>query len=198
MVPTLEWQDDKLIIKNNPTHKVWAEMERLVEIGLVRSIGVSNCTVPILIDILSYCKIKPVTNQIELHPYLVQKDLVDFHKKLDVTVTAYAPLGAFTWPFKREEHKSLNVLRESIVTDLAAKYGKGTGQVILNWHLHRGHIIIPKTSKIERLRENIQVYDFKMTDEEYDSISKLDKKARFYDPVLQSGFGWNLWPYFDA
>ena len=66
----------------------------------------------------------------------------------------------------------------------------------MNWHLHRGHTIIPKTSKVARLRENIQVYDFKMTKEEYESITALDINARFYDPETQTDFGWNNLPYF--
>ena len=97
----MEW-DDEVPIKNTPTHKVWSELERLVELGLIKNLGVSNCTIPMLIDLLAYAKVKPVTNQVELHPYLVQKDFVEFHKKLGVTVTAYAPLGANAWPLREE------------------------------------------------------------------------------------------------
>ena len=118
-------------------------------------------------------------------------------KKFGIYCTAYAPLGAFSWPHKREEHKSLNVLKEPIVQELAAKYQRPIGQIILNWHLHRNHTIIPKTSKIERLRENLLVYDFKMTEEEYAQVESLNKRARFYDPLLQDGFGWAHWPYWD-
>lgn len=107
----MEW-DDEVPIKNTPTHKVWAELERLVDEGLIKNIGVSNCTIPMLIDLLAYARHKPATNQIELHPYLPQKDVVDFHHKLGVTVTAYAPLGSNAWPYRSDEYKTLNVLEE--------------------------------------------------------------------------------------
>ncbi len=168
MLPTLDWENKAAPFKNTPTHVVYKELERLVDLGLIKSIGVSNCPIPMLIDILSYARHKPVTNQIELHPYFVQREQVDFQRKLGVEVVAYAPLGAFSWPYKREEHKSLNILKDQLILDLAAKYNKPVGQIILNWHLHRGHIIIPKTCKVERLRENILVYDFQLTEEEYD------------------------------
>jgi len=83
-----------------------------------------------------------------------------------------------------------------LIIDLASKYGKTAGQIILNWHLHRGHILIPKTSKIGRLRENIVVFDFNLSEDEYSAITKLDKRARFYDPLLCKGLkAWNYWPY---
>jgi 2,5-diketo-D-gluconate reductase A len=81
---------------------------------------------------------------------------------------------------------------------LAAKYGKTPGQVILNWHIKgRGHLIIPKTTKVERLTENHQVYDFALTDQEYASISSLDLNARAFNPKHISGFNFNNLPYFD-
>ena len=92
VIPEVNWETKE--IKPFPMHKVWAGMEALVKKGLTKSIGVSNCTVPQLIDLLAYAEIKPVTNQIELHPYLVQEDLVKLHQMFDITVTAYAPLGA--------------------------------------------------------------------------------------------------------
>ncbi len=168
MSPKLVWEDgNKLIIKNTPTHKVWAELERLVDAGLIKSIGVSNANITAILDLMAYARIKPVANQIELHPYLVQKDLVGFFEKLGVKLIAYAPLSAGAWELRDEKLKGINLLGESVITSIAAKHGKTPAQVILNWHLKRGHLIIPKTTKIERLQENHQVYDFSLTDEEY-------------------------------
>ncbi len=89
-------QDEKqdLIIYPTPLHKVYAELERLVDLGLIRAIGVSNCQIPMLLDILSFCRYKPVLNQIELHPYFTQKELIAFHRKLEIQVQGYAPLGS--------------------------------------------------------------------------------------------------------
>ena len=85
MVPTLVWEDEEFI-KATPAHVVWKELERLVDEGLIKNIGVSNCTIPMLVDLWSYARHRPVVNQVELHPYLVQKDFVAFHKKLGVKV----------------------------------------------------------------------------------------------------------------
>lgn len=196
MAPKMVWEDAEPI-KNTPTHKVWAELERLVDAGLIKNIGVSNCTIAMLIDLWSYARIKPVINQVELHPYLLQKDSVAFHKKLNVHVQAYAPLGSSAWGLKAEELKKLNLFEEPVITALAAKYGKKTGQIILNWHLWRGHVIIPKTTKVERLAENFQVYDFALTEEEYESISALNRNARFFNTKVFKEYGWNYLPYFE-
>jgi diketogulonate reductase-like aldo/keto reductase len=77
-MPQVDWSDKEMPFKKTPMHMVWAEMERMVELGLTKSIGVSNMLVPALMDMFAYCKIRPVINQIELHPYLCQKELVKF------------------------------------------------------------------------------------------------------------------------
>ena len=91
----------------------------------------------------------------------------------------------------------MNVLEEKPVVELAAKYEKSPAQIILNWHLNRGHIIIPKTLTLARLGENFNVYNFKMTEEEYEQITKLDIKARFYNPIAYYEYGWRYCPYFE-
>ena len=154
MCPKLVWEDGENFIKNTPTHKVWAELERLVDAGLIKSIGVSNCNVQSIIDLWSYARIKPVANQIELHPYLVQRNLVAFFEKLGIRCIAYAPLSASAWELRNPALKGINLLADPVITSIAEKHGKKPGQVILNWHLKRGHLVIPKTSKVERLAEN--------------------------------------------
>lgn len=154
MCPNLVWEDGKVFINNTPTHKVWAEMERLVDAGLIKSIGVSNANVTVILDLWSYARIKPVANQIELHPYFVQNELVAFFEKLGIKLIAYAPLSASAWSLRDEKLKDINLLEEPVIKSIAEKHGKKPGQVILNWHLKRGHVIIPKTTKVERLAEN--------------------------------------------
>lgn len=80
---------------------------------------------------------------------------------------------------------------------MAKKYEKSPAQIILNWHLSRGIIIIPKTTKTSRLAENFNVFDFKLTDEEYKQINDLDKEARLFDQKYMKPFGWNNLPVFD-
>ena len=196
MAPKMVWEDAEPI-KATPTHKIYAELERLADAGLIKNIGVSNCTIPMLLDIWTYARHKPVINQIELHPYFNQPEVVAFHNKLGIKVQAYAPLGNNSWSYRADDLKALNLFEEPVIKSLADKYGKKVGQIILNWHLHRGHVIIPKTTKTERLSENLQVYDFTMTDEEYDSITALNRGARFFNPREFAAYGWNNCPYFD-
>lgn len=202
MQPNCDWQNaEGNYIKQEPLHKTWEAMEQLVEQGLVRSIGVSNCPVVTLMEIFTYAKVKPAVNQIELHPLLVQKEAVDFQRnKLGVQVTAYAPLGAAGFDRRDPSYAEVSVLKEPVITELAAKHGKSVGQVLLNWHVkHRGHIVIPKTSKLERLAENINFLDFQLTEDEYHSIDALDQGIRFYDPKFwKTATGlWQNIPYFD-
>ena len=151
-----------------------------------------------MLDILTYAKIRPAVNQIELHPYLQQRDFVDFiRNKFKIHVVAYGPLGAPNWTFKKPEYFELNILKDQVILDLAEKYNKSAGQIILNWHtVHRGHLVIPKTANKGRLRENIDVFGFKLTEEEYASIDNLERNARFYNPLYFSYGIWKNWPYF--
>ena len=117
---------------------------------------------------------------------------------MDVKLIAYAPLSAGAWTLREERLKNIDLFNDKVITGLAAKYGKKPAQIILNWHIKgRAHLIIPKTTKVERLQENFQVFDFSLTKEEYESISALDMNARLYNPKFIDGFGWNGLPYFD-
>ena len=166
---------------------MWPKMEKLVEENLTKSIGVSNYNVQNLLIVLSICKIKPVVNEVEFHPYLYQKDLKEFCDLENIKIIAYYPLikgvnykSRFT---KIMNEKKLDLLNEEIVKNLANKYGKTVGQIILNWHVHLGVIPIPGTSNTERMKENLVAADFKMEDKDYDLISSLDKQFRFCDGI---------------
>jgi len=87
---------------------------------------------------------------------------------------AYAPIGAPGTAGRAEEHKNLDLFKEKVIVDLSQKYGKTPAQIILNWHLQANHAVIPKTTTIGRLKENLQVYDFKITEDEYKQICALD------------------------
>jgi len=106
-----------------------------------------------------------------------------------MAVTAYAPIGAGGYAGKIEEFKNLKIFEDPVITDLAKKYEKSPAQIILNWHINRGIIVIPKTTKVARLSENFNCYDFKMTAEEYESINKIDKGARFFDTAFNPAYG---------
>ena len=166
---------------------MWPKMEKLVEENLTKSIGVSNYNVQNLLIVLSICKIKPVVNEVEFHPYLYQKDLKEFCDLENIKIVAYYPLikgvnykSRFT---KIMNEKKLDLLNEEIVKNLANKYGKTVGQIILNWHVHLGVIPIPGSANPERMKENLAGIDFKMEDKDYDLISSLDKQFRFCDGI---------------
>ena len=142
---------------------IWKNMEKLVELNLTKSIGVSNYNVQNLSILLSICKIKPVVDEVEFHPYLYQKDLKEFCDLEDI--------------------KILDLLNEEIIVNLSKKYNKTVGQIILNWHLHLGLIPIPGTSSNDRMKENLGAFDFKMDETDYEKISSMDKEFRFCDGV---------------
>ncbi|SAL95343.1 hypothetical protein [Absidia glauca] len=168
-----------------PIIDTWRAMEKLVDAGLARSIGVSNFTIPILDDLLSQATIPPAVNQVELHPYLAQVDLVEYSKKKGIVLTAYAPLGNPGMPGKFGE--KIDLLKEPLILKLAEKYNKQPGQVLLNWGVNRGYAVIPKSSNEERIKANL-VY-FKIDQEDIDAIIDLerDQTIRAFNPAKIMG-----------
>ena len=154
-----------------PNHKTWADMEALVKAGLTKSIGVSNFNVQSLMDMLAYCEIKPVCNQIELHPYLVQEDLVKYMKDNDIIPVAFCPLIRAG---QEERQAPKNVFELEQISELAKKYNVSSGQIILNWGIQRGHVIIPKSSKKERLIENLECTKFALEKEDVEKLTALN------------------------
>ena len=165
---------------------MWPKFESLVEKGLTKSIGVSNYNVQNILIVLSFCKIKPAVNEVEYNPYLYQKDLKEFCDKEGIKIFSYYPLvkGRFCTEELVKE-KNLDLLNEPVVKTLSEKYIKTAGQIVLNWHIHNGVIPIPGTSKPTRTKENLGALEFKMEENEYQTISDLCvKEYRFCD-----GFG---------
>lgn len=185
--PLSEWDNKSQTFKQPPLHVTWKQMEDLVRAGKCKSIGVSNFSVQLLVDLLSYAEIKPVCNQIEVHPYLINEDLIGFCKKNSIEVVAYCPLGRNIALNSEAGGKTL--IEEPIIQELAAKYNKTPSQVVLNWHLSRGYVIIPKTSNFHRLRENLECDTFELTADEVKKISSLNKNIRVCDTKNMEHFG---------
>lgn len=160
----------------------WKAMERLVELKLVRSIGVSNFKPSEIDEILEIAHIKPVINQVELHPYLNQKDLRDYCAKKKIIITSYCPLANLKRPNEREEEAS--ALYNPVIQEISKQKNKTTAQIIIRWHLQHGLTVIPKTVTPERLQENCQVFDFELSDDEMYRIDQLENKhhRRFVNP----------------
>ena len=159
-------------------------MEKLVDDGLVKSIGVSNFTPPMILDLLNYSRIKPVMNQVEIHPFNTQVELVEFCNYHDIQVTAYSPLGG-------TGNAESSALSNETVKEIAKNHDKTPAQILIKWSLQRGLVVIPKSTNPERIKENFEAQNFGLSDEEMDKITALNKNERYVDPI-------NFWgvPYF--
>lgn len=150
----------------------WRALEELYEEGKIRAIGISNFYVDRMVDIASFAKIRPMVNQIEIHPHNQQSDNLNWHKKYSIQPEAWAPFG--------EGRDGMFELPE--LKAIGEKYGKTPAQVMLRWHIQRGVVAIPKSTHIERMEENFNVFDFALTDEDMAVIESLDKKQSSFFP----------------
>lgn len=165
-----------------PLHETWSAMEELVREGLVKHIGVCNYNSALLHDLHCYADIKPEVLQIESHPYLTQEKLIRLARQYDMEVTAFSPLGALSYLQLGMAGAEESVLEKDVVKSAAEAHGKTPAQVVLRWGVQRGNSIIPKSSRPERLKENLEIFDFELTQEEMDAISSLNLNRRFNDP----------------
>lgn len=158
-------------------------LEDLYDEGKIKAIGISNFYPDRMVDLASFTRIKPMINQIEIHPYHQQVFSKEWHDKYGVQLEAWVPFG--------EGRKNMFELSE--LKEIGDKYGKTVAQVILRWHLQRGIVVIPKSTHLERMKENFNVFDFELAQEDMDVISKLDKnESSFFshqDPSIVEWFG---------
>ncbi|XP_021960256.1 aldo-keto reductase family 1 member B1 [Folsomia candida] len=153
----------------------WKEMEECVKLGLTKSIGVSNFNSDQIFRILGKCTIKPVVNQIECHPYLTQRMMQEFCKARDILITGYSPLGSPARPWVTANDPVL--LEEPKLKEIAKKYNKSPAQVALRWMVQRDIIAIPKTVNKNRLIENMNIFDFTLSDDDMAAIFSLEKEG---------------------
>ena len=180
------WPSGDILIKDKeaktvPIFELWPKMEQLVEKDLTKSIGCSNYNVQSLLNLLSFCKIKPAVNQVEFHPYYYQKGLKDFCDKENIAIMAYYPLarGNGARNYIKDHNGEMDLFKEKKVKKLSEKYEKTEGQIIINWHIHQEIIAIPSTSKIERMKENLDSLFFKMEKEDVEKLCHYGKKMKF-------------------
>lgn len=148
----------------NDYYGSWRAMEELYEEGKIKAIGVCNFYPERLTDLCLNAKIKPMVNQVELHPFFAQTGALGTMKEFGVQPEAWGPMaegkhGIFTHP---------------VLTEIGAKYGKTAAQAALRWNVQRGVVIIPKSTHKERIEENLNIWDFKLSDEDMDAIAALD------------------------
>lgn len=165
-----------------PLYQTWQAMETLVDDKLVKHIGVCNYNSALIHDLMSYARIKPFSLQIESHPYNTQERLIAMSKNYGINVTAFSPLGALSYLELEMADANESVLVQEAVQKAATRLKRTPAQVVLRWNVQRGCSIIPKSTKLERLKENIAIFDFELTEDEMNAISKLNQNRRFNDP----------------
>ncbi|MFD8335915.1 aldo/keto reductase [Streptomyces solisilvae] len=144
----------------------WRALEKLLADGRTRAIGVSNFQPAHLERLLDHSGVVPVVNQIELHPYLQQRELRAFHAQHDIATEAWSPLAQGA------------LLQDPALDAIARRHGRTPAQVVLRWHLQLGNVVIPKSVTPARIRENIDVFDFTLTAEDIEAINALDRGQR--------------------
>ena len=164
-----------------PIIETWQAMERMVEKGLCRFIGVCNFNLTRLIDLKGQAKIQPLMNQIELHPYLQQVKMLEYCNKHNVLLTAYSPLGSADRPAALKKNNEPSLLNHPIVLKIAEERGMTPGQVLLVWGLSRGTVVIPKSVNPERLQENFLAADLELDASDLLTINELEQGYRFVD-----------------
>lgn len=181
-----------------PIAETWQAMEELVTVGLVREIGVCNFNSGLLHDLMATAQRKPAMLQIESHPFLSQERLLRLARDYDLPVTAFSPLGALSYVELGMAEQGESLLETPVVLSAAQRLGRTPAQVLLRWGLQRGTAIIPKTTRPERLRENIDLFGWSLTEDEMTAISQLDCGRRFNDPGLfcEQAFGC-FYPIYD-
>jgi D-xylose reductase len=170
-----------------PMHQTWKAMESLVKAKLTRSIGISNFHIQLISDLLCYACIIPAVLQIEHHPYLTQRRLVDYSQEKGIVVTAYCSFG----PQSAVAAKLTNaaefdsLLDHRSIKTISRKYDKASSQVLLRWATQRGIAVIPKSRQPEHMRQNLDM-GWNLSEDEIEAISALDRGLRLNDPVLVS------------
>ncbi|SFM57277.1 2,5-diketo-D-gluconate reductase A [Pseudonocardia ammonioxydans] len=142
--------------------ETWQGLEDARRAGKARSIGVSNFQIPHLERLAQETSTPPAVNQVEFHPHLVQRELREYHKDHDIGTEAWSPIG-----------QGKGLLDAPELTELADKYGRSAAQVVLRWHIQLDNIVFPKSNNPERIKENFEIFDFSLTEDDIAAIEKL-------------------------
>ncbi|MBE5834392.1 MAG: aldo/keto reductase [Butyrivibrio sp.] len=162
-----------LLFLHQPTDN-WREgyknIEKAYKEGKVKAIGLSNFPDDLLLEAIDTMEIKPQVVQVEAHPYFPQTELKKILSKYDMGLMAWYPLG----------HGDKNLVNEAVFTELADKYGKSNAQIILRWHVQSGNVVIPGSKNPDHIRDNFDIFDFELTDEDMKKIESVNKNTRYY------------------
>ena len=161
----------------------YKQLEKAYKEGKIKAIGISNFEGKYIEELLQNCEIKPQVIQVEAHPYYTQYELRKILDKENIKLMSWYPLG----------HGDSSLMNEEVFKKLGEKYHKTPAQIILRWHTQMGFIVIPGTRNVEHVKENFDIFDFKLTDEDMKEISKINKNERYYtrtDDMLKQFATW--------
>ncbi|DBA83694.1 hypothetical protein WJX77_001076 [Trebouxia sp. C0004] len=157
----------------------WQQMEKLVEEGLVKSIGISNFSVKKIEDLLQYAKIKPAVNQVELHPYFRNEKLHKYCDSKGIHLTAYSPLGTpDSAAMQNRGDQTPHLMSDPAVKKIADKHGKHTAPVLIRWAIQNGTSVIPKATGVSHIQGNLEALNFELSKDEFETISNLKTQMR--------------------
>ncbi|MCA8992977.1 MAG: aldo/keto reductase [Planctomycetaceae bacterium] len=181
-----------------PIAETWGAMQELVEAGLVRTIGVCNFGTSLLRDLLASASIRPAVLQVEMHPQLTQQRLLRYCQSEGIAVTAFSPLGAGSYIPLGMAGAEESLLSNSVVNQIAESHNRTAAQILLRWGVQRGTAVIPKSQRIERLRENLNIFDFALSEDQMTQLDSLNQNRRYNDPgqFCEEAFN-TFFPIFD-
>lgn len=177
MFPQTPW--DFVAIEELPYIDTWKAMENLSQEGLCKSVWVSNMSMKHLEKLLWECTIVPAMNQIEMHPFLPQDDLVKYCTEKWIVTTAYSPLWSMDRPAHFKGDNEPILIKHPKILEIADKYSTTAGSILIAWALNRGTCVIPKSTNFERLEANFNAADLKISNDDINVISALDINFRF-------------------
>ncbi|MGL6135418.1 MAG: aldo/keto reductase [Prochlorococcaceae cyanobacterium] len=166
---------DQIPLERLPLATTWAAMEQLVDAGLVRQIGLANCSAAKLASLLPHCRHRPAVNQVERHPWLQQNALLAYCRDQGITVTAYSPLGSPT------SGGPAPLFSDPVIGAIAAAHGVSPAEVLLAWGIACGTCVIPKSVRPERQAANLGAGELQLNTDEMERIAGLDRHHRFVD-----------------
>jgi alcohol dehydrogenase (NADP+) len=169
---------DFLSLDDAPIVFTWQAMEACVKDKLIKHIGISNFSIKKIKELLDNCEIRPEVNQIELHPFHQQPEMLEFCSKEEVVLTAYSPLGSPDRPAEFKDPDESILLENPTIMEIAYAMGYSSAQVLIRWAIQRGTSVIPKSVNAARLQQNFDAATISLSDEDMEKIAALEAKKR--------------------
>ncbi|MBS2096797.1 aldo/keto reductase [Carboxylicivirga linearis] len=170
-----------LSLEEQPIADTWLGMEKAVDQGLARNIGVCNFSTKKLKDLMEHSRIKPTVNQVEVNPYFQQDKMLEFCNANNIYITAYSPLGSFDRPAGMKAKDEPVLFEDPVLLKLAKNKGLSVAQLILAWIRQRGISVIPKSVNPERQKQNLDSVNIELSEEEMNVVKSINKNRRFVD-----------------